>query len=104
MKKVRLTMLATIAAIFVALALAGVAWARPTPDGTDKFQAQVIGGTPVADGEYRFMASLQYDRENTTPRQDHFCGGTLISPYHVMTAAHCAVLIGEARYEGKVNE
>jgi secreted trypsin-like serine protease len=49
---------------------------------TDGIQPQVVGGEPVQDGEYRFMASLQYDREGTAPRRDHFCGGTLISPIH----------------------
>ena len=43
------------------------------------FEAQIVGGTPVPDGKYPFMASVQNNRAGTSPYEDHFCGGTLVA-------------------------
>ena len=43
---------------------------------------RIIGGTPLTTGEMPWMVSLQQDNQ-------HFCGGSLIAPGWVLTAAHC---------------
>ena len=44
---------------------------------------RIIGGSPVPDGSYPWVVSLQLGWSY------HYCGGALISPYYVLTAAHC---------------
>ncbi|WP_067458360.1 S1 family peptidase [Actinomadura macra] len=52
----------------------------PRPDGPAS--TMIIGGEDATE-PYPFMASLQ------TPRNDHFCGGSLINAEWVVTAWHC---------------
>ena len=46
--------------------------------------SRIVGGTEVEyPRQYQWLVSLQYSSGS------HFCGGTLIAPSWVMTAAHC---------------
>lgn len=57
--------------------------------GAQDFGTQVVGGTPVENGKYPFMAAL-YDPVFGRPSPNtQFCGGTLIDEDSVLTAAHC---------------
>ncbi|KAK4871702.1 hypothetical protein RN001_015826 [Aquatica leii] len=49
--------------------------------------ALIVGGSPASPGEFPFMAAIGY---NTDDGIGWLCGGTLISEYFVITAAHCA--------------
>jgi trypsin len=51
-----------------------------------EFQNRIVGGVPADTDEYKFFASL-----------DIGCGGSLIAPNFILTAAHCAGRINEVR-------
>lgn len=69
----------------LAIALASPATAAPPP----RQAPRIIGGAAAEAGQYPFMVSLQGLLYGETDHDRHFCGGTLISPSWVLTAAHC---------------
>ena len=49
---------------------------------------RIIGGKPVEDkNKYPWMAALIYS--DYEPIDGQFCGGSLIAPNYILTAAHC---------------
>jgi secreted trypsin-like serine protease len=51
-------------------------------------EPRIVGGTPVPNGKYPFMTIMSIEFANGT---SGLCGGSLIDPNSVLTAAHCLV-------------
>jgi trypsin len=49
-----------------------------------RLSTRIIGGTPAQPTRYPYFVSLRRSRSGS-----HYCGGTLIAPNVVLTAAHC---------------
>ena len=71
-------------------------------DTTEK-DGRIVGGSFVPAGTYPWLATLRYDTS-------YFCGGSLITPEYVLTAAHCIddglldeVIIGALKLRSSTN-
>ena len=57
---------------------------------------KIVGGTSVPDGKYKFQAALLAQSFGNDDFQRQYCGGSLITTFEVLTAAHCVEFIGDA--------
>ena len=78
---------AALALVAVAL-LAGPAAAAPG-DAPGRVVTQVVGGAPAQTGSWPSVVALVGAGQD--PVAGQFCGGTVISPTAVLTAAHCVL-------------
>ncbi len=71
-------------------------------DATGAVQTQIIGGTDAAAGAWPSIAALLLSNQ-PDPSLARFCGGTLIAPRVVLTAAHCVVSGGSTIAATSIN-
>ena len=48
--------------------------------------SKIVGGEPASSQTWGWAASLRYSSSDS-----HFCGGSIISSTHILTAAHCTI-------------
>ncbi|WP_234327327.1 S1 family peptidase [Streptomyces sp. NRRL WC-3742] len=78
----RAAVLALLAAVPVPLVALGAA-------GPAEAQRRVVGGDAVSTADHPWMVALSSRQQFGSGRSGQFCGGALISPTKVITAAHC---------------
>lgn len=80
-----------VAAAALALTIAPAAQAAASKPVVDRnpAHARIINGTVAADNSWPFIVSLRFASNNA-----HFCGGSVIAPNLILTAAHCVTVKG----------
>ena len=71
--------------ISAALAIVAALLTSPLPG---EAQTKIVGGTKATDGDYPWMAAVAKTTGGSLFDR-HFCGGSLIAPDWILTAAHC---------------
>jgi secreted trypsin-like serine protease len=54
-----------------------------------RVDSRILNGTVVTFGNYPWMALLEYNITDFEVSKKFQCGGSLITPQYVLTAAHC---------------
>jgi len=57
--------------------------------GKQSLASRIVGGVNAKLGEAPWQVGLMFNSADGQRYQPVFCGGTIVSPYHVITAAHC---------------
>jgi len=52
-------------------------------------EPKIIGGSLVKQGERQWQVSILRKNDQESKFERHFCGGSIISRIHILTAAHC---------------
>jgi secreted trypsin-like serine protease len=104
-RRVVLSIIVAILALMMALAGGPAALAatkrlpiKSGPNGVSRtpgaITPKIVGGTPVPNGKYPFQAALLAQSFGSNDFQRQYCGASLITPFEVLTAAHCVDFVG----------
>ncbi|XP_055613475.1 trypsin-1-like [Uranotaenia lowii] len=75
---------------FLLLASLALASCRSAP--------RIVGGEQASAHEFPYQISLQWVFNEPGKETMHFCGGSLLDEYHVLTAGHCKTSYSEKGY------